>query len=146
MCIHNCLLLPFCRWLQHVHLAVHSGINAANVSWSAFHASRLDLGSTKDTTVGICRLLPLFQEDAATVAMVRHSLDVIKKVVDITNKGQTPIVAVDQPLFGGLHIELAAYRVSCYESTRRKDISIGPGRSCNCWHCRCFTASAYIKN
>ena len=46
-----------------------------------------------------CCLLPLFQEDAATVAMVRHSLDVIKKVVDITNKGQTPVVAVDQPLF-----------------------------------------------
>ena len=104
------------------------------MSWSAFHASHLDLGSTKDTTVGICCLLPLFQEDAATVAMVRHSLDVIKKVVDITNKGQTPVVAVDQPLFaiakkiqwkwsqvygedkflvmfGGLHIELAAMKV-----------------------------------
>ena len=103
------------------------------MSWSAFHASCPDLGSSKDTIVGTCCLLPLFQEDAATVAMVRHSLDVIKKVVDLTNKGQTPVVAVDQPLFaiakkiqwkwpqiyeedkfvmfGGLHIELAALTV-----------------------------------
>ena len=104
------------------------------MSWSAFHASRPDLGSTKDTIVGTCCLLPLFQEDAATAAMVRHSLDVIKKVVDLTNKGQTPVVAVDQPLFetakkiqwkwpqiygedkfvvmfGGLHIGLAALKV-----------------------------------
>jgi hypothetical protein len=78
-------------------------------------------------------LLPLFQEDAATVAMVRHSLDVIKKIIDITNPGQTPVIAMDQPLFaiaknvqwkwpsvygedrivimfGGLHIELAALK------------------------------------
>ena len=41
----------------------------------------------------------LFQEDAATVAMVRHSLNVIKKIVDLTNPGQAPVVACDQPLF-----------------------------------------------
>ena len=60
-----------------------------------------------------------FKKDAATVAMVRHSLDVIKKLKDITNPGQSPIVTVDQPLFaiaknvimfGGLHIELAALK------------------------------------
>ena len=78
-------------------------------------------------------LLPLFQEDAATVAMIKHSLDIIKKLTDITNPGQSPVVAVDQPLFaiaknvqwkwpllygeakvvvmfGGLHIELAALK------------------------------------
>ena len=65
--------------------------------------------------------------------MVKHSLDVIKKLTDITNPGQIPVVAVDQPLFaiaknvqwkwplvygeervvvmfGGLHIELAALK------------------------------------
>ena len=65
--------------------------------------------------------------------MIRHSLDVIKKVTDLTNPGQVPVVAVDQPLFaiakniqwkwpavygdekfvimfGGLHIELAALK------------------------------------
>lgn len=76
-------------------------------------------------------MLLLSQEDAATVAMVRHSLDVIKKVTEVTNPGQAPVIEVDQPLFaiakyiqwrwttvygetksvimfGGLHIELAA--------------------------------------
>ena len=102
------------------------------MSWSAFHASRDDL-SNSDMPTGTLCLLPLFQEDAATVAMVRHSMDVIKKLTDITNPGQTPVMAVDQPLFaiaknvqwkgpldygeigfvvmfGGLHIELAALK------------------------------------
>ena len=62
--------------------------------------------------------------------LVRHSLDVIKKVTDFTKPGQAPVVTVDQPLFaiakniqwkwplvygedkfvimlGGFHIELA---------------------------------------
>ena len=65
---------------------------------------------------------------------MRHSLDVIKKVVALMNKGQAPVVAVDQPLFaiakkiqwkwpqiyrenkfvvmfGGFHIELAALKI-----------------------------------
>ena len=102
------------------------------MSWSAFHANHGDFSSSDMPTTTSC-LLPLFQEDAATVAMVRHSLDIIKKLTDITNPGQTPVVAVDQPLFviaksvqwkwplvygegkvvvmfEGLHIELAALK------------------------------------
>lgn len=102
------------------------------MSWSAFHASH-DYSSSLDMPITTSCLLPLFQEDAPTVAMVMHSLDLIKKLVDITNPGQTPVVAVDQPLFaivknvqwkwpllygeakfvvmfGGLHIELAALK------------------------------------
>ena len=102
------------------------------MSWSAFHANHYDFLSSDMPTTTSC-LLPLFQEYAATVAMVRHSLDIIKKLTGITNPGQTPVVAVDQPLFaiaknvqwkwplvygegkvvvmfGGLHIELAALK------------------------------------
>ena len=43
--------------------------------------------------------LPLFQEDAATIAVVRHSLDVIKEVTELVHSGQAPVVAMDQPLF-----------------------------------------------
>lgn len=68
------------------------------MSWSAFHASHEDFASSDLPTTTSC-LLPLFQEDAATVAMVKHSLDVINKLTGITNPGQTPVVAMDQPLF-----------------------------------------------
>ena len=114
-------------------LAVRVGTNTSNVSWSAFHANCYDPGSSMDIPTDTSCLLPLFEEDAATVAMIRHSLDVIKKATDLINPGQAPVVTVDQPLFaiakniqwkwplvygeekfvilfGGLHIELAALK------------------------------------
>ena len=30
--------------------------------------------------------------------MIRHSMNVVKKAVDILNPGQVPIITVDQPL------------------------------------------------
>ena len=92
------------------------------------NAMRQDL--TESPTTTSC-LLPLFQEDAATTAMVRHPLDVIKKFTELVHPGQAPVVAMDQPLFpiakniqwtwpsvhgeskfvimfGGMHIESAA--------------------------------------
>jgi len=78
-------------------------------------------------------LLPLFLENAHTVAMIRHSMDVVKNAVEHLNPGQTPVVTFDQTLFalakqiqwkwpesygedqtvvmfGGLHIEMAALK------------------------------------
>ena len=89
-----------------------------------------NLGVT-DSPTTTSYLLPLFQEDAATIAMVRHSLDVINEVTELVHPGQAPVVAMDQPLFtiakniqwtwtsvhgelkfvikfGGMHIESAA--------------------------------------
>ena len=97
-----------------------------------FHANRQDLTEWPTTT---SFLLPLLQEDAATIAMMGHSLDVIKKVTELVHPGQAPVVAMDQPLFaiakniqwkwpsvygeskfvimfGGLHIELAALKTA----------------------------------
>ena len=111
-------------------LALENGQDTASISWSAFHANSMQ--SITETTTTTC-LLPLFQEDAATVSMMRHSLDVIKKVVELTHPGQVPVVGMDQPLFaiakaiqwqwpstygerefvimfGGLHIELTALK------------------------------------
>ena len=102
------------------------------MSWAAFYANREDLTESPTTT---SFLLPLFQENAATNAMVRHSLDVIKKVTEFVHPGQAPVVAMGQPLFanakniqwkwpslcgeskfvimfGGLHIELAALKTA----------------------------------
>ncbi|QQP53238.1 uncharacterized protein LOC103506659, partial [Caligus rogercresseyi] len=98
--------------------------------WAAFHASR------QQPNAGcICptSLLPLFMECAHTVAMIRHSMDVVKNAVEHMNPGQTPVITFDQPLFalakqiqwkwpdsygedhivvmfGGLHIEMAALK------------------------------------
>ena len=103
-----------------------------NMSWVAYHASHQPAGRQV-----ICpsALLPLFQERerAHTVAMVKHSVDVVRKAVQHLNAGQTAVVTSDQHLyaiakqiqwkwpemygedkfvvmFGGLHIEMAALR------------------------------------
>ena len=96
------------------------------MSWSAYHASL-------QPTNGVTSLLPLFYDQAHSVAMIRHSMNVVKKAVDILSPGQVPVITVDQPLFtiakqiqwnwtashgedqfivmfGGLHIEMAAFK------------------------------------
>jgi len=78
-------------------------------------------------------LLPLFQEEAASAAMICHAIDVITKAMNVLNQGQVPVLACDQPLyaigkkiqwnfptvygekklvvmFGGFHTELAALK------------------------------------
>ncbi|KAI0241982.1 hypothetical protein LSAT2_015270, partial [Lamellibrachia satsuma] len=44
-------------------------------------------------------LFPLFLDSAQTVAMIRHSLDVVKNAVEHLKPGQTPVVTFDQPRF-----------------------------------------------
>ena len=74
------------------------------------------------------------QESAHSVATIKHSMDRIKEATHVLNQEQTPVMAVDQPLFasakqiqwqwpesygedkfvvmfGGLHIEMAALKV-----------------------------------
>ena len=39
-------------------------------------------------------MLPLFLDSAHTVAMIRHSMDVVKNAVEHVNPGQTPVCCV----------------------------------------------------
>ena len=78
-------------------------------------------------------MLPLFQEEAASAAMICHAIDVITKAGNFLNQGQVPVLACDEPLyaiakkiqwnfptvygekklvvmFGGFHTELAALK------------------------------------
>ena len=66
-----------------------------NISWSAFHADR---ESEKDLLPSLTAL-PLFEKQSKSVAMIRHSMSMIKASVDMLNPGQTPVVAFDQPLY-----------------------------------------------
>ena len=87
------------QWLDNASEVIENkrtGNDSLDTSWAAFHASR--------QTPGICAtcstiLLPLFQESANSVAMVKHSLDVISKAVEHSNPGQSPVVTFDQPLY-----------------------------------------------
>ena len=44
-------------------------------------------------------LLPLFQENAHSVAMIQHVMNIVKQAVDNLNPGQIPVLALDQPLY-----------------------------------------------
>ena len=104
-----------------------------NLSWAAYHAS-CNQDEARDCSKSLNCLLPLFYEDAKSVAMIRHGMNIVKNAVDILNPGQVPIITADQPLytlckqiqwswpghygedhfvvtFGGLHIEMNALKV-----------------------------------
>jgi hypothetical protein len=77
--------------------------------------------------------MPAFYEQANSVAMIQHSMNIIKYATHFLNPGQVPVIAMDQPLFTlakhiqwdkpetygedkvlimfrGLHIEMAAFK------------------------------------
>ncbi|KAG1678463.1 Multidrug resistance-associated protein 1 [Nymphon striatum] len=87
------------QWLDNAKRVLEDDnciVDNENTSWAAFHASRQPPDARAICTTS---LLPLFLESAHTVAMVRHSMDVVKNAVEHLNPGQTPVVTFDQPLF-----------------------------------------------
>ena len=100
------------------------------VAWSAYHASTHS--SVVDTHVTLTQLLPIFYEKAATAAMIKHGMNMLRQATQLLNPDQTPIIALDAPLYalakftqwkwpqthgesqfvilsGGLHIEMAVW-------------------------------------
>ena len=127
------LLFGF-RWLEFVEQSnLHDISDDFNLSWAAYHASRQS-DEVQTFTPAITSLLLLFQDDSKSVAMIRHSMDVIRQAVHELNQGGMPTITLDQPLYaitkriqwtwpeqygedqfivilGGLHIEMAAIKV-----------------------------------
>ena len=118
------------EWLQFLSLT-NEALNDETVSWSAYHSLK---GRGPHVNISISSLLPLLQEQAHSVAIIKHIMDKIKEVTSFLNPGQTPVMACDQPLFvlvkqiqwewsniygedkfvvmfGGLHIEMAAFKL-----------------------------------
>lgn len=102
------------------------------IFWTAYDASHQAV-MLEDSILALASLLPLFHEEAKSLAMIRHSMDMVKTAVEILNPGQMPVLTCDQPLyalekqiqwswptihgenhfvvmFGGLHIEMAALK------------------------------------
>ena len=67
------------------------------ISWAAYCASKCSLSCHEPT---ILFLRPMFYENAYSLAMIAHSMKVIKSAVEQhINTSQIPVIAVDQPLF-----------------------------------------------
>ena len=64
------------------------------IVWAAYHSA--DLPNEKNPPC-TSALLPLFYEKAATPAMVKHRMNVLKQAIEFVNPGQIPVLAVDQP-------------------------------------------------
>ena len=71
----------------------------ANISWAAYHASQQLSLPMRNNDVALTSLLPLFHHQANSVAMIRHSMDVVKAAVNNLNSGQIQIITCDQPLY-----------------------------------------------
>lgn len=97
------------EWLEHASTAINMDIDtvkaASNLSWPAYHSSQLQ---EKKNMPFVNAILPIFKEQAASAAMIRHGMEVIKKAVDHVNPGQAILIAMDLPLFAiGKHIQWA---------------------------------------
>lgn len=116
------------EWLEKVSLSDRSE-NAVSISWAAHHASQKRQAPFE---ISLSSMLPLFQEEAHSVAMIKHAMDIARATTQFLNPGQTPVLAVDQPLFaiakqiqwewpllygdmvimfGGLHLEMAGFKI-----------------------------------
>ena len=104
------------------------------ITWFAYHSN---MQTAVIPPAAINALLPLFLDSALSVAMIKHSMEMVKTTVQYLNPGQTPILSADQPLYalakqiqwawpndfgedhfvlmlGGLHIEMATLKVNIY--------------------------------
>ena len=68
------------------------------IPWSAYHAQQ-ERNQGKIKTPANIAVLPVFREQAHTMAMMQHSMNVTKLAVDLLNPGQTVVLTADQPLF-----------------------------------------------
>lgn len=69
-------------WLKHV-ISQDTNNIGLDVSWAAYHASCQT--SSTDFFPGISTLLPLFYEDSASVATIKHAMNIIKQVTQFLN-------------------------------------------------------------
>ena len=66
------------------------------VSWVSYQASKSSLSCHRRALIS---LLPIFTENAHSLAMIAHAINVIISVVKHLNSSQVPVFAVGQPLF-----------------------------------------------
>ena len=60
------------------------------MTWSALHANLSQTHFGEAVPLDISSVLPLFQEEAQSAAMIRHSMTIAKGSVNLLNPGQVP--------------------------------------------------------
>ena len=63
------------------------------VTWAGFNANLLNEDTIKPKAV--IGVLPLFPDKAASVPMVKHAMNIGKRVTEFLNPGQTPVIGTD---------------------------------------------------
>ena len=89
------------KWLDEIEKAAmntEEPPDDENVSWAAYSMSNQPF-TELEHTITDTSLLTLFFAQAKSVAMICHSIGVIKSGVNIINSSQIPVVTVDQPLY-----------------------------------------------
>lgn len=85
------------HWLEDIRQVIEGTSDKMNnLSWAAFHASRQ---TQQGQVLSHGAVFPLFSDSAHTVAMIRHSINVIRNAVDHLSAGQTPVITLDKPLY-----------------------------------------------
>lgn len=88
------------KWMDNINSNVNEdGSVLADIdkrlSWSGFN-------SNNDSFIGpktISSLLPIINESINSTAMVRHTIDLMRKVVNLANPGQVAVLTGDQPVY-----------------------------------------------
>ena len=84
-------------WAQYALATVDKAVRSNDViTWSGYHGS---MNRPPPMSPVISGLLPLFYEKASSLAMVKHGMEMQRKVTAYLNLGQIPVTAFDQPLF-----------------------------------------------
>jgi len=66
------------------------------ISWSVYHSSTLE-AAIPPPAINVP--LPLFLDSTHSVAMIKHSMEIVRAAIHHLNPGQVPILALDQPLY-----------------------------------------------
>ncbi len=162
----NCVFL---RWLEHMNAAVVTDTLQGDetVSLSAYHASLQPPDAVPETSVAITCMLPLFYDQAKSMAMIRHSMDVVKKAVEILNPGSAhhhsgstfvhcktnPVELTSNTWRRPLHCDVrwashwngSAQDLGWPPGGERVDRSTRTSWSCHSWNCR-FTPGSFPRD
>ena len=79
------------EWLENIE---HN--DSLPLSWSAYNAKYV---TNINIIKSISSMLPLFKEDSHSVSLMTHAMQLIEKVTNFLNPGQTPALVFDQPLY-----------------------------------------------
>jgi len=87
------------QWLDHAMILLEKEqVKEGDIiAWSPYHASQENISDYAQPAV--TQLLPLFYEKAATAAMIKHGMNVLKKATQFLNPGHVSVIALDAPLY-----------------------------------------------